>query len=71
MTDTDGVKHRFSLPTGGKMRLEVWERQKDHARRNLPPQFAETVTKTTMPFVQAITDLPPPEKGMCCPKNGL
>ena len=63
MTDTDGVKHRFTLPTGGKMRLAVWERQKGFARRILPPQFAEVVKKTTMPFVQAITDLPPPEKG--------
>ena len=62
MTDTDGVTHRFTLPTGGKMRTKVWERQKDHARRTLPPQFAELVTETTMPFVQAITDLPPPEK---------
>jgi 2-polyprenyl-6-methoxyphenol hydroxylase-like FAD-dependent oxidoreductase len=63
MTDTDGVKHRFTLPTGGKMRPEVWERQKDDARRRLPPQFAEIVTKTTTPFVQAITDLPPPKRG--------
>ena len=63
MTDTDGMKHHFTLPTGGKMRSEVWERQKDYARRTLPPQFVEIVTKTTMPFVQAITDLPPPEKG--------
>jgi 2-polyprenyl-6-methoxyphenol hydroxylase-like FAD-dependent oxidoreductase len=63
MTDTDGVKHHFTLPTGGKMRPEVWERQKDHAKKTLPPQFTELVTKTTMPFVQAITDLPPPEDG--------
>jgi hypothetical protein len=63
MTDTDGVKHHFTLPTGGKMRPEVWERQKTHAQRSLPPQFAEIVIKTIMPFVQAITDLPPPEKG--------
>lgn len=64
MTDMDGVKHRFTLPTGGKMRPGVWERQKTHAQRSLPPQFAEIVAKTAMPFVQAITDLPPPEKGM-------
>ena len=63
MTATDGVKHHLTLPTGGKMRPEVWERQKDLARQALPPQFAELVTKTTMPFVQAITDLPPPEDG--------
>jgi 2-polyprenyl-6-methoxyphenol hydroxylase-like FAD-dependent oxidoreductase len=63
MTDTDGVKHHLTLPTGGKMGPEVWERQKDLARQALPPQFAEVVTKTSMPFVQAITDLPPPEDG--------
>jgi 2-polyprenyl-6-methoxyphenol hydroxylase-like FAD-dependent oxidoreductase len=37
MTDTDGVKHHLTLPTGGKMRPEVWERQKDLARQALPP----------------------------------
>ena len=64
MTDMDGVKHRFTLPTSGEMRPEVWERQKTHAQPSLPPQFAEIVAKTVMPFVQAIIDLPPPEKGM-------
>src|SRR5439155_7781660 len=37
MTDTDGIKHHFTLPTGEKMRPEVWYRQKDSARRTLPP----------------------------------
>jgi 2-polyprenyl-6-methoxyphenol hydroxylase-like FAD-dependent oxidoreductase len=64
MTDADGVMHHLTLPTGGKMRPEVWERQKEHAQKTLPPQFAEIVNKTRMPFVQAITDLPPPERGM-------
>jgi hypothetical protein len=45
------------------MRPAVWERQKDHAKKTLPPQFAKLVTKTRMPFVQAITNLPPPEDG--------
>jgi hypothetical protein len=36
---------------------------KDLARQALPPQFAKLVTKTSMPFVQAITDLPPLEDG--------
>jgi hypothetical protein len=63
MTDTDGLKHHLTLPTSWKMRPEVWERQKDLAMQALPPQFAELVTKTSMPFVQAITDLPTPEDG--------
>ncbi|KPI34927.1 2,6-dihydroxypyridine 3-monooxygenase [Cyphellophora attinorum] len=63
MTDSDGGKHRFTLPTGGKMQQHVWERQKDRAKKNLPPQFAELVTKTEKPFVQAITDVKPPSKG--------
>ena len=62
MTDADGGKHRFTLPTGGKMRPEIWESQKLRAKDSLPPQFSEIVDKTTMPFVQAITDLPPPER---------
>lgn len=63
MTDTSGGQHRFTLPTGGKMQPRVWQEQKSRARDILPPQFAEIVCKTSMPFVQAITDLQPPEKG--------
>ena len=62
MTDVDGQTHKWTLPTGGKMRSEVWERQMERAREILPPQFAEIVTKTKTPFVQAIADLLPPEK---------
>jgi hypothetical protein len=61
MTDVDGQQHRFTVPTGGKMKQEVLEKAKDRATEQLPPQFAELVVKTTNPFVQAITDLPPPE----------
>lgn len=63
MTDIDGKRHRFTLPSGGKMQPHVWERQKEIATAVLPPQFAELVHKTQNPFVQAITDLrpPPPE----------
>lgn len=61
MTDAQGNKHRFTLPTGGNMQHDVWERQKQTARDRLPPQFAELVLKTEKPFVQAITDLEPPK----------
>ncbi|MCJ1394607.1 hypothetical protein MMC18_007487 [Xylographa bjoerkii] len=56
MTDSDGHRHHTTLPAG-KMRPEIWDQQKDYARRILPPQFAEIVQKTTQPFIQAITDV--------------
>jgi len=61
MTDVDGNKHRFTLPTGGHMQPRVWEKQKAFAKQTLPPQFAELVNLTDKPFVQAITDLEPPK----------
>jgi 2-polyprenyl-6-methoxyphenol hydroxylase-like FAD-dependent oxidoreductase len=63
LTDSAGGHHRYTLPTGGKMRKEVWERQKQRAAEILPPQFAELVRKTQKPFVQAITDVEPPAQG--------
>jgi 2-polyprenyl-6-methoxyphenol hydroxylase-like FAD-dependent oxidoreductase len=56
MTDNDGKRHHITLPAGG-VRDEVWKRQKDYAREILPPQFAELVEKTEVPFIQAITDV--------------
>jgi 2-polyprenyl-6-methoxyphenol hydroxylase-like FAD-dependent oxidoreductase len=56
MTDNDGKRHHITLPAGG-VRDEVWKRQKDYAREVLPPQFAELVEKTEVPFIQAITDV--------------
>ena len=63
LTDSDGNHHRYTLPTGGKMRKDVWERQNQRAKETLPPQFAELVRKTQKPFVQAITDVEPPAIG--------
>lgn len=40
----------------------VWDRQKQRSTEILPPQFAEIVSKTDKPFVQAITDVEPPPK---------
>ncbi|KAF2083351.1 FAD/NAD(P)-binding domain-containing protein [Saccharata proteae CBS 121410] len=56
MTDQDGNKHRYTLPPG-KMRTAVWEKQKERAVQKLPPQLAELVQKTGVPFVQCITDV--------------
>ena len=61
MTDKEGNRHRFTLPTGGMMQTRVWENQKQVAQDQLPPQFSELVQLTKEPFVQAITDLRPPK----------
>lgn len=63
MTDKNGNTHRYTLPTGGQMRDEIWAGMKKRARQELPPQYAELVEKTTTPFVQAVTDLVPPSDG--------
>lgn len=55
MTDKDGKRHHITLPPGG-ITESVWERQKKIASDVLPPQFAELVNKTEVPFIQAITD---------------
>ena len=56
MTDSDGHRHHTTLPVG-KMRPEIWDQQKEYAKKILPPQFAEIVKKTKQPFIQAITDV--------------
>jgi 2-polyprenyl-6-methoxyphenol hydroxylase-like FAD-dependent oxidoreductase len=56
MTDNDGKRHHITLPAGG-VRDEVWTQQKEYAKEILPPQFAEMVEKTEVPFIQAITDV--------------
>lgn len=56
MTDGDGNRHHITLPPGG-IQDNVWQRQKHIANEVLPPQFAELVNKTKVPFVQAITDV--------------
>ena len=60
MTDTEGRKHHSTLPVG-KMRPEIWKQQQDYAKEILPPQFAELVTKTKQPFIQAIADVITPK----------
>ncbi|KAK5075933.1 hypothetical protein LTR70_009897 [Exophiala xenobiotica] len=59
LTDKDGVRHRITMPPG-KTDPKAWEKQKAIARDRLPPQFAEIICATKAPFVQAITDVPPP-----------
>lgn len=59
MTDKHGKRHHITLPPGG-IQQSVWERQKKVASEVLPPQFSELVNKTTVPFIQAITDVASP-----------
>jgi hypothetical protein len=61
MIDVGGKQHRFTVPTDEKMKKEVLDRAKQRAKSQLPPQSAELVDKTSYPFAQAITDLPPPD----------
>jgi len=56
MTDNEGKRHHITLPPGG-IKEDVWKRQKEMAKQMLPPQFAELVDKTKVPFIQAITDV--------------
>ena len=56
MTDKDGKRHHITLPPGG-IKDKVWANQKKVAKDTLPPQFAELVNKTEVPFIQAITDV--------------
>lgn len=61
MTDIHGRRHAITLPVD-TMQPQVWEKQKAHAKKVLPPQYAEAVEKTEHPFIQAITDV-------ICPMN--
>ena len=56
LTDTAGHTHRITLPAG-KMRDEIWSRQKAIAADLLPAAYSELVQKSTSPFVQAINDV--------------
>ncbi|KAI9880733.1 MAG: hypothetical protein M1830_001016 [Pleopsidium flavum] len=56
MTDNQGQRHRITLPPG-KMRPEVWTKQKAHAKEILPAAFADLFVKASQPFIQAITDV--------------
>ena len=55
LTGSDGHKHHNTIPMG-KMREEVWAKQKDYAHKYMPPAFAELVNKTTQPFVATVRE---------------
>ncbi|GAM88646.1 hypothetical protein ANO11243_066800 [Dothideomycetidae sp. 11243] len=60
LTSTDGYTHRTTLPKG-KMRPEVWDRQKRIARQMVHPVVYEMVDKITEPFVSVVSSI-------CCPQ---
>lgn len=59
LTDIDGVEHALSIPPH-KIRPPIIESMRRAARDLLSPQFAEVVSKTQQPFIQAIQDLETP-----------
>lgn len=59
MTDCEMIRHQFSLPTG-KVRDQVWRRQKRLAQDLLDPHSAELVEKTEQPFLQSVTEVMSP-----------
>ncbi|MCJ1251741.1 hypothetical protein MMC30_008978 [Trapelia coarctata] len=56
MTDTNGHRHRNTLPMG-KMREDIWAKQKAYAIKVLPAPFAELLVKTKHPFISAVGDI--------------
>ena len=55
MTDSDGHHHHNTLPPG-KMRSDIWSKQKTYAESALARPFAELVSKTTEPFISSVSD---------------
>lgn len=59
MTDIDGHTHRNTLPAG-KMRPDVWAKQKAHAAEVLTPPFLELINQTMEPFISTVNDCTAP-----------
>ena len=55
LTDINGHEYRFSLPSG-KIRDEVWQKQKAVAQEMLSPPFLELINMTRAPFVTVVSD---------------
>lgn len=62
LTDRQGVRHELSLAPGSVRDRSV-DDLRGEAQRQLPPVLAETVTKTTQPFVQVVFDIEVPRMG--------
>ena len=59
LTDTDGHRHRTTLPKG-KMKPEIWQAQVQHARRMMKADLVELVEKIESPFVSIISSISSP-----------
>ena len=55
MTDSQGTKHKYTLPMGS-MREELVYAAKKQVDNGYAPQAMEVIQKTAQPFVQAVTD---------------
>lgn len=55
MTDVDGVRHHTQLPPG-KVRPEVWEKQRSLANKLFATPYLEVLEKVESPFLHQITD---------------
>ena len=60
LTDVSNHHHRNAVATG-KLRDEVWQKQKQYGLKILPPPFAELMSKITQPFVQTISEARSPQ----------
>jgi len=58
MTDSKGTVHPWTNPHPPPTLISS---QKSYAKSRLPPQFAELVSLTEKPFIQAITDVLSPQ----------
>ena len=54
-TDSDGQRHYLTVPAG-KVRHELWERQREHGNAQLTEPYREVIQKISQPFLQVITD---------------
>ncbi|KAI0867794.1 FAD/NAD(P)-binding domain-containing protein [Hypoxylon argillaceum] len=60
MTDVDGQQRHTKLPPG-KVRPEVWEKQRAYAGNLFAPAYLEIIQKIDSPFVHLITDFYSPQ----------
>lgn len=60
MTGVDGHMHRNTLPSG-KMRSNIWAKQRAYGNKFLPAPFAELINTTIRPFITAIGDVSSPQ----------
>lgn len=60
MTDVDGHMHRNTVPSG-KLRSDIWARQRAYGNEVLPAPFAELINAITRPFITAIGDVSSPQ----------